>query len=230
MIPSSHLCRPLLLLPSIFPSIRVFSNESVLCIRWPKYWSFSFSISPSNEHSGLISFMTDWFDAFELWFGDDSSEFLGQQRDQTSHQKEWLEINRKQCSTSLAIESHFHLACWKRQEQTSGPALTGVWERHDQAQTPDRFSWNINQPSPPLTARAACSHWMAPPTRLIPAVCPAPPPAFPLQGLATPARPQLPTSHVELREAPRASPAILATTQGRPLPTAPSRGALVSWP
>ena len=56
------LCRPLLLLPSIFPSVRVFSNESVLCIRWPKYWSFSFSISPSNEYSGLISFRMDWFD------------------------------------------------------------------------------------------------------------------------------------------------------------------------
>ena len=59
---SNHLilCRPLLLLPSIFPSIRVFSHESVLCIRWSKYWSFSFSISPSNEHSGLISFRMDW--------------------------------------------------------------------------------------------------------------------------------------------------------------------------
>ena len=56
------LCHPLLLLPSIFPSIRVFSNESVLCIKWPKYWSFSFSISPSNEYSGLISFRIDWFD------------------------------------------------------------------------------------------------------------------------------------------------------------------------
>ena len=55
------LCHPLLLLPSIFPSIRVFSNESALCIRWPKYWSFSFSISPSNEYSGLISFRIDWF-------------------------------------------------------------------------------------------------------------------------------------------------------------------------
>ena len=55
------LYHPLLLLPSIFPSIRVFSNESVLCIRWPKYWSFSFSISPSNEYSGLISFRVDWF-------------------------------------------------------------------------------------------------------------------------------------------------------------------------
>ena len=61
---SNHLilCRPLLLLPSIFPSIKVFSNESALHIRWPMYWSFSFSISPSNEHSGLISFRTDWFD------------------------------------------------------------------------------------------------------------------------------------------------------------------------
>ena len=61
---SNHLilCRPLLLLPSIFPSIRVFSNESALCIKWPKYWSFSFSISPSNEYSGLISFRIDWFE------------------------------------------------------------------------------------------------------------------------------------------------------------------------
>ena len=63
-MPSNHLilCRPLLLLPSIFLSIRVFSNESVLCIRWPKYWSFSFSISPFNEYSGLISFRIDWLD------------------------------------------------------------------------------------------------------------------------------------------------------------------------
>ena len=64
VMPSSHLilCHPLLLWPSIFPSIRVFSNESVLHIRWPKYWNFSFSISPSNEYSGLISFRIDWFD------------------------------------------------------------------------------------------------------------------------------------------------------------------------
>jgi len=61
---SNHLilCHPLLLLPSILPSIRVFSSESALLIRWPKYWSFSFSISPSNEYSGLISFRRDWFD------------------------------------------------------------------------------------------------------------------------------------------------------------------------
>ena len=64
VMPSNHLilCRPLLLLPSIFPSIRVFSNESALCIRCQKYWSFSFSISPSNDHSGVISFRMDWLD------------------------------------------------------------------------------------------------------------------------------------------------------------------------
>ena len=64
VMPSNHLtpCRPLLLLPSVFPSIRAFSNESVLLIRWPKYWSFSFSISPSNEYSRLISFRMDWLD------------------------------------------------------------------------------------------------------------------------------------------------------------------------
>ena len=64
LVPSSHLilCHPLLLLPSIFPNIRGFSNESALHIRWPKYWSFSFSISPSNEHPGLISFRMDWLD------------------------------------------------------------------------------------------------------------------------------------------------------------------------
>ena len=64
MMPSNHLilCCPLLLLPSIFPSIRVFSNESALCIRWPKYWSFSFNISPSNEHPGLIAYRMNWLD------------------------------------------------------------------------------------------------------------------------------------------------------------------------
>ena len=64
VMPTNHLilCRPLFLLPSLFPSIRVFSKESVLHIRWPKYWSFSFSISPSNEYSGLIFFRMDWFD------------------------------------------------------------------------------------------------------------------------------------------------------------------------
>ena len=68
VMPSSHLilCHPLLLLPSIPSSIRVFSNESTLCMRWPKYWSFSFSISPSNEHPGLISFKMDWMDLLAI--------------------------------------------------------------------------------------------------------------------------------------------------------------------
>ena len=68
VMPSNHLipCHPLLLQPSIFPSIRVFSNQSVLPIRWPKYWSFSFSISPSSEYSGLTSFMIDWLDVLAV--------------------------------------------------------------------------------------------------------------------------------------------------------------------
>ena len=68
MMPFNHLilCRPLLLLPSVFPSIRVFSNESTLRIRWPKYWSFSFSVCPSNEYSGFIFFKIDWFDLFAI--------------------------------------------------------------------------------------------------------------------------------------------------------------------
>ena len=68
VMPTNYLilCCPLFLLPSIFPSIRVFSKESVLCIKWPKYWSFSFSINPSNEYSGLISFRVDWFDLLAI--------------------------------------------------------------------------------------------------------------------------------------------------------------------
>ena len=69
VMPSNHLiiCHPLFLLPSIFPTIRVFSNESALCIRWPKYYSFSFSISPSNEYSGLISFRMIWLDLLAVY-------------------------------------------------------------------------------------------------------------------------------------------------------------------
>ena len=75
VMPSSHLflCRPLLLLPPIPPSIRVFSNEPALLMRWPKYWSFSFSISPSNEHPGLISFRLDWLDLLAVWGPQESS-------------------------------------------------------------------------------------------------------------------------------------------------------------
>ena len=75
VMPCNHLilCCPLLLLPSVFPSIRVFSNESALHIRWPKYWSFSFSISPSNEHPGLISFRMDWLDLLAVQGNQESS-------------------------------------------------------------------------------------------------------------------------------------------------------------
>ena len=76
--PSNHLilCHPLLLLPSIFPNIRVFSDESALCIRWPKYWSFSFNISPSSEHPGPISFRMNWLDLLRLSFFPLSYHFL----------------------------------------------------------------------------------------------------------------------------------------------------------
>ena len=79
-MPSNHLilCHPLLLTPSILPSIRVFSNESVLCVRCPKYWSFSFSISPSNEHPGLISFRMDWLDLAGHTLGNCPAGVIGQ--------------------------------------------------------------------------------------------------------------------------------------------------------
>ena len=91
-MPSNHLilCRPLLLLLSIFPRIRVFSNESALHIRWPKYWSFNFSISPSDEYSGLISFSIDWFD---LWS-------IGLQRVRDNLATEQLHSLLKRCSNT----------------------------------------------------------------------------------------------------------------------------------
>ena len=78
VMPSNHLilCHPLLLLPSIYPSIRVFPSKLALCIRWPKYWSFSFSISPSNEYSGLISFQIDWLDLLSVQAIQESSSAL----------------------------------------------------------------------------------------------------------------------------------------------------------
>ena len=84
VLPSNHLilCRPPLLLPSIFPSIRVFSNEAALCVRWPKYWSFSFYISPSNEHPGLISFKMEWLDLLARVFSNTTvqkHQFFGSQ-------------------------------------------------------------------------------------------------------------------------------------------------------
>ena len=95
---SNHLilCHPFFFLPSIFPSIRVFSNESALCIRWPKHWSFSFSISPSKEYSGLISFRVDWFD------------FLAVQGTLKSLQHHSSTASILQCSATLWSNSHIH--------------------------------------------------------------------------------------------------------------------------
>ena len=104
-MPSNHLilCRPLLLLPSILPSIRVFSNESTLCIRWPKYWSFSFSISPSNEYSGLISFRMDWFDLLSV---------QGTLKSLLQHHSSKASVAR--CSAFFIVQlSHLYMTYWK---------------------------------------------------------------------------------------------------------------------
>ena len=104
VMPPNHLilCLPLLLLPSIFPSIRVFSNESALCIRWLKYWSFSFNISPSNEHSGLISFRMDWLDLLAV---------QGTLKSLLQHHSSKLSILRAQLSSQPNLTSiHDH---WK---------------------------------------------------------------------------------------------------------------------
>jgi len=105
VMPSNHLilCRPLLLPPSIFPSIRVFSNESVLCIRWPKYWSFSFIISPSSEYSGLISFRMDWLDLLAV---------QGTLKSLLQHHSSKASI--LQCSAFFIVQlSHPHMTNWK---------------------------------------------------------------------------------------------------------------------
>ena len=99
VMPSSHLilCRPLLLLPPILPSIRVFSNESTLHMRWPKYWHFSFSISPSNEHPGLISFRMDWLD-------------LSRDSWESSRTPQFRSINF--FGTQLSSQSNSHIHTW----------------------------------------------------------------------------------------------------------------------
>ena len=105
VMPSNHLslCHPLLLLPSIFPSIRVFSNESALCIRWPKYWSFSFNISPTNEHPGLISFRMDWLDLLAV---------QGTLKSLLQHHSSKASIS--QCSASFIVQlPHPHMTTGK---------------------------------------------------------------------------------------------------------------------
>ena len=105
VMPSNHLilCHPLLLLPSIFPSIRVFTNESVLHIRWPKYWSFSFSISSSNEYSGLISFRMGWLDLLAV---------QGTLKSLLQHHSS--KASTFQCSAFFIVQlSHSHMNYWK---------------------------------------------------------------------------------------------------------------------
>ena len=115
VMPSSHLifCRPLLLLPPIPPSIRVFSNESTLRMRWPKYWSFSFSISPSNEHPGLISFRLDWLDPLAV---------QGTLKSILQHHSSKASIFR--CSAFFTVHlSHPYMTTGKTAALTRGPLL-----------------------------------------------------------------------------------------------------------
>ena len=106
VMPSRHLilCHPLLLLPPIPPSIRVFSNESTICKRWPKYWSFSFSISPSNEHPGLISFRIDWLDLLAV------SRRLSRVFSNTTVQKHQF------FGTQLSSQSNSHIHTWPQEK------------------------------------------------------------------------------------------------------------------
>ena len=116
VMPSNNLilCRPLLLLPSIPPSIRVFSNESALRIRWPKYWSYSFSISPSSEHPGLISFRMDWLDLFAV---------QGTLKSLLQHHSSKASI--LQCSAFFIVQlSHPHMTTGKTIALTRWPLLT----------------------------------------------------------------------------------------------------------
>ena len=134
LMPSNHLilCHPLLLLPSILPSIRVFSKESVLRIRWPKYWSFSFSISPSNEYSGWISFRIDWLDLLAV---------QGTLKSLLQQHSSKASILR--CSAFFIIQlSQSHMTTGKNialPSFSSGPTRLGIcgpWCRHGQVQEP----------------------------------------------------------------------------------------------
>ena len=124
VMPPNHLilCHPLLLLPSIFSSIRVFSNESALCIRWPKYWSFSFSIRPSNEYSGLISFRMDWLDLLAV---------QGTLKSLLQHHS--TKASNLQCSALLIVQlSHAYMTTGKTIALTRqtfvGKVMSLLWE------------------------------------------------------------------------------------------------------
>ena len=125
VMPSNHLilCHPLLLLPSILPSIRVFSNESVLCIRWPKYWSFTFGISPSNEYSGLISFRMDWLDLLAV---------QGTLKSLLQHHSSKASI--LQCSAFFTVQfSHPYMTTGKTTALTRGTFVSKVMSKQSKA-------------------------------------------------------------------------------------------------
>ena len=140
VMPSNHLilCCPLLLPPSIFPSIRVFSNESVLCIRWPKYWSFSSSISPSNEYSGLISFRMDWLDLFAV---------QGTLKSLLQHHSSKASVLR--CSACFIVQlSHPYMTTGKTIALTRWTFVSKVMSLHPNTELNLRqsFGWRIGLP------------------------------------------------------------------------------------
>ena len=134
VIPSNQLilCRPLFLPPSIFPSIRVFSNESALCIRWPKYWSFNFSISPSNEHPGLIFFRMDWLDLLQSKGSEDILK-----RPASFHTETSIKTAKK--GTSLVVQ---RMGIWPPTQETQVPPLVQEDSTHWGATKPmNHNSW-----------------------------------------------------------------------------------------
>ena len=156
-MPSNHLilCRPLLLPPSIFPSIRVFSNESALCIRWPKYWSFNFNISSSNEHPGLISFRMDWLDLFAV---------KGTLKSLLQHHS--LKASILWCSAFLIVQlSHPYMTTGKTIALTRRTLVNGNF-RLSIVQTKN-FGVYLSIPDPNLTP----TPWPLPLTPHIPSSC-----------------------------------------------------------
>jgi len=136
VMPSNHLilCCPLLLLPSIFPSIRVFSSELALCIRWPKYWSFSFSIGPSNEYSGLISFETDWFDLFAV---------QGTLKSLLQHHTLKVSVLRHSAFFMVQL-SHPYVTTGKTKASTID--MSKLCQQHGVSVFSDNYKWNSEGP------------------------------------------------------------------------------------
>ena len=150
MMPSKHLilCHPFLLLPSIFTSIRTFSNESVLCTRWPKYWSFSFSTSPSNEYSGLISFRMDWLQSKDTQESSSAPQFESISSSLFSllcGKSEVYDLWSVQSSCSVMSNSLWSLDC-------SMPGFPVHHQLPELAQTPVHWVGDAIQPSHPLSS------------------------------------------------------------------------------